>query len=275
LKQQVIAPDCSGGTHPALRQLAKWLTIYFAEHEGEAHRWLSHAAQSCDRDVPQDEVERLLVWAEGLFLEDGVATAKGAEANAQHSRAQPPNLEEIYQIAKYGPNLAEYRESSPQRLYDSAQRQTARVLRDWARYCHERDPLICFGADDRFYTRPFSAVRNLLYIHAQIVPSPMRAQRAVTQSGTLSEHTKAGTGKRAFLVLEFDFSKITPKGKPTVFAPLLERCEAQEITALDIQSALLSHLANERPLFMTVFSGSKSLQGWFPCRGEDESKLLA
>ena len=26
---------------------------------------------------------------------------------------------------------------------------------------------------------------------------------------------------------------------------------------------------------MIVFSGGKSLQGWFPCRSEDEEKLLA
>jgi hypothetical protein len=271
LRDQVASPDCSGGTHPALRQLAKWLTIYFAQHPGEAHRWLSHAAQSCDRDVPQDEVDRLLIWAQSLFGE-GHATASEGTQSAQLSRTQP-DLEEIYQIAKWGPNLSEYRASSPQRLYDSPQRQTVAVLHDWARYCNENDPLICFGADDRFWTRPLSAVKNFLYVHAQIVPSPMRAQRAPTQSGTLSEHSKAGTGHRAFLVLEFDFSKKTPKGKPTVWGPLLERCEAQGIAALDIQTALLAHLTGERPLWMTVFSGGKSLQGWFPCRGEDEEKL--
>jgi len=117
-------------------------------------------------------------------------------------------------------------------------------------------------------------VKNVLHVHAQIVPSPMRATRALTQAGTLSEHSKAGTGDRAFLVLEFDFTETTPKGKPTVWAPLLERCEGEGITALDIQAALLAYLATERPLWMTVFSGSKSLQGWFPCRGEDEEKLL-
>jgi hypothetical protein len=185
------------------------------------------------------------------------------------------DLEEIHAIARHGPTLAQYRVSSPQRLYDNPQRQTAAVLQDWSRYCGEDDPLVCFGADDRFWTRPLNAVKNLLYVHAQIVPSPMRAMRALTQAGTLSEHSKAGTGDRAFLVLEFDFSKATPKGKPTVWGPLLEQCEAEGITALDIQAALLAYLERERPLWMTVFSGGKSLQGWFPCRGEDEEKLHA
>src|SRR6516164_7425827 len=64
LRAQVVSPDCSNGTHPRLRWLAKWLTIYFAEHSGEAHHWLCYAAQSCDRNVPQDEIDRLLSWAQ-------------------------------------------------------------------------------------------------------------------------------------------------------------------------------------------------------------------
>jgi hypothetical protein len=273
LRDQVMAPDCSQGTHPRLRWLAQWLTIYFAQHPGEAHRWLSHAAQSCDRDVSSGEVDRLLIWAEGLFAEGGM---NGQSAHRDNASTRPQlDLDKIYTIACSGPKLAEYRASSPQRLYDAPQRQTAVVLRDWSRYCGEPDPLVCFGADDRFWTRPLSAVSRLLHIHAQIVPSPMRATKALTQSGILSEHTKAGTGNRAFLVVEFDFIKTTPKGKPTVWVPLLDRCEAEGITARDIQVALLAHLATERPLWMTVFSGGKSLQGWFPCRGEDDERLHA
>jgi hypothetical protein len=271
LREQVKNPDCVDGTHSRLRYLAKWLTIYFSEYPGEARRWLLRAAQYCDRDVPGDEIDRLLSWADGLFGQ-GHATSEGTPRRARLSRTHP-DPEEIYAIAKWGPNLLEYRASSPQRLYDIPQRQTVAVLRDWSRYCGENDPLVCFGADDRFWTRPFSAVKNFLHVHAQIVPSPMRAMRALTQSGTLSEHSKAGTGERAFLVLEFDFSKATSKGKPTIWAPLLVRCEAEGITVLDIQAALLAYLASERPLWMTVFSGGKSLQGWFPCRGEDEEKL--
>jgi hypothetical protein len=76
-----------------------------------------------------------------------------------------------------------------------------------------------------------------------------------------------------FLVTEFDFAKLTPKGKPTIWVPLLERTEAVGVTVLDIQAAVLAYLATTRPLWMTVFSGSKSLQGWFPCRGESEEEL--
>jgi hypothetical protein len=271
LRKAVTSPDCSAGTHPALRQLAKWLTIYFADDPASAERWLSHAARVCDRDVPADELDRLLIWAAGLFGHGATCEKTPSLINSQPSAKV--DLEEIYSLAADGPRLSEYRASSPVQLCGS--RKTDQVLELWARYCGEVDPWICFGADDRFWTRRLAQVRDILYVHAQIVPSPMRAQYGITQAGYPSEHAKDGTGERMFLVCEFDFAKLTPRGKPTVCAPLLDRCEQAGITALDIQAALLTHLALERPLWMTVFSGSKSLQGWFPCRGEDEEKLHA
>ena len=78
-----------------------------------------------------------------------------------------------------------------------------------------------------------------------------------------------------FLVIEFDFAKTTPKGKPTIWAPLLERTEALGMSVLDLNAALIAKLATERPLWMVVFSGSKSLQAWSPCRGEPEENLHA
>jgi hypothetical protein len=273
LAEQVESPDCSDGTHPRLRVLAKWLTIYFAEHEGAAERWLSYAAARCDRQVPSGEIDRLLIWAQGLFGQhDGDNVTIKPERGNTATRPQV-DLEELYSIAVAGPGLEEYRQSSPVQLRSS--RKTDLVLDAWAAYAGQRDPLICFGADDRFWTRPHSAVRGILHVHAQIVPSPMRAITGLTQSGYLSEHSKDGTGERTFLVSEFDLAKLTPKGKPTIWGPLLERCEAAGKSALDIQAALLTHLAKERPLWMTVFSGGKSLQGWFPCRGEPETQLHA
>jgi hypothetical protein len=54
---------------------------------------------------------------------------------------------------------------------------------------------------------------------------------------------------------------------------LLDRCQAAGITVLDMNAALIAHLALERPVWMTVFSGGKSLQLWTPCRGEPEESL--
>ena len=101
----------------------------------------------------------------------------------------------------------------------------------------------------------------------------MRAQQGLTAMGKLSEHSLDGTGERTFLVAEFDFARLTPKGKPSIWAPLLDRCEAAGITILDLNAALIAHLTLERPVWMTVYSGGKSLQMWTPCRGEPEEGL--
>ena len=65
--QMVFEPDCSSGTHPTLRQIAKWLRFYMPpeENPGLAFEWLKEAAEKCDR-VPDDaELKRLLSWAGG------------------------------------------------------------------------------------------------------------------------------------------------------------------------------------------------------------------
>jgi len=82
LREQVAEPDCSEGTHPRLRWLAKWLVVYFREHEDTAQRWLKHAATLCDRDVPEGEIDRLLFWAEGLFGKHGRALGTSHSTSA-------------------------------------------------------------------------------------------------------------------------------------------------------------------------------------------------
>jgi hypothetical protein len=273
LREQVECPDCSNGTHPRLRMLAKWLTIYFAEHEGAAARWLSYAAERCERSVPPGEVDRLLLWAYARFsgpaptAEERVVSGQGTSGGVP----TPADLNAIYKLAKTGPNLEQYRQSSSEK--PAHRRNTDRILRAWARYAGIDDPLVCFGSRDCFWTRPLSAVRDILRAHEQIVPSPMCKPVGLTMDGHWSEHSKAACGPRMFLVTEFDFSKTTPRGKPTIWVPLIERCEALGLSMLDVQASLLWQLGRERPLWMTVFSGSKSLQGWFPCRGEDETAL--
>jgi hypothetical protein len=274
LRAQVESPDCSNGTHPRLLWLAKWLVICFAEHPGGAKRWLKHAAALCDREVPAGEINRLLVWAESLFGPNSLHTKNGSQRNMAGTRPQI-DLDNIYCTAVHScrGGRRELRERSPLRLYDSVERQTDQVLDAWGRYAGIADPLCCFGADDQFWTQPHSAVRGILHVHAQIVPSPMRTQWGMTQGGYWSQHTKDATGERMFLVTEFDFTRTTPKGKPTIWAPLLDKIEGRGMTVLDLNAALIDALAIYRPLWMVVFSGGKSLQGWFPCRGEPEEKV--
>ena len=149
LRDQVESPDCSDGTHVRLRMLAKWLTIIFAEHEGEAGRWLCHAAERCDRDVDDSEVDRLLAWAEARFGDVRTdvrtfSTKKTTSSTSKAGTAQPqtatPDLDEIFSIAEHGPRLTEFRASSPAKL-PSEQRHTEDVLLQWADYAGEFRPV--------------------------------------------------------------------------------------------------------------------------------------
>jgi hypothetical protein len=276
LKEQVENPDCTGGTHPRLRYLAKWLVVYLREHEGAAERWLRYAAARCDRTIDDGEVARLLAWAEARFGGNGTDdTAKRVPSGLANSNPHPPERDhdEIFSIAERGPRLVEYRESSPVRLSGTPKRDTERVLRAWADYAREPDPWVCFGAADRFWTRRLSDCGSVLSWHEQIVPTPMTGQNGLTADGHRSEHALSAVGDRMFLVVEFDFTRLTSNGKPTSWGPLLDRCEAAGITVLDLNAALISHLSHQRRLWMIVFSGNKSLQAWFPCRGEPEASL--
>jgi hypothetical protein len=80
--------------------------------------------------------------------------------------------------------------------------------------------------------------QHVLSTHEQIVPSPPKTQRGFTATGKWSEHSLAAMGERTFLVVEFDFAPLTPMGKPTIWAPLLDRCQAAGITVACLDDRL-------------------------------------
>lgn len=102
------------------------------------------------------------------------------------------------------------------------------------------DPLLCIGATAyAFETRPKSQWTGFLGAMPYIVPNPMSAQWGTTIEGRRSMHTLANTGPRTYLVVEFDSG------------------------TLDEHAAMLRYLSNLRPLILAVYSGGKSLHGWF------------
>jgi hypothetical protein len=112
------------------------------------------------------------------------------------------------------------------------------------------NPWVCVGLSKiDFKTRRREELRGELSALALIVPSPMTARAGRTQDGKESEHTLQNTSARRFLVVEFDSGKT------------------------DEHAALLLHLAERAPLALAVFSGSKSLHGWFHCAGVAEEKV--
>ena len=202
LERKVLEPDCTIGTHTALRQVAKWLVFYMppAKNPGLAAKWLKESAARCDRVPDDSELKRLLSWALGI---------QGQSDEEDYQQRDPVKIDQdfIFDLVIQGPRRSEYRELSPINLYDTADRQTEDVLDAWAHYAGIADPWVCYGADDAFETKRFSDMRERASIFAQVVPSPMKEQWGRTQDdGHLSKHTLDATAPRLFLVTEFDFS---------------------------------------------------------------------
>ena len=82
-----------------------------------------------------------------------------------------------------------------------------------------------------------------------IVPSPMSKEKGVNQKGKPSDRCIDNTGRRTYLIAEFDQG------------------------THDEQSALILHLATLAPLAIVVDSGGKSLHSWFHCANQNEEQI--
>ncbi len=98
----------------------------------------------------------------------------------------------------------------------------------------------------------------------------MTARCGLTQRGQFSEHALDNTGPRRFLIIEFDFDAKRSTEEPRLIATR----ERQGCDLRDLCAALLMHLGEKAPLALAVYSGVKSLHGWFCCAGVPESKAL-
>jgi hypothetical protein len=82
-----------------------------------------------------------------------------------------------------------------------------------------------------------------------INPSPMSKPFGVTLEGRQSAHCLDNTGPKVYQVIEFDFG------------PAHEH------------AAILYHLGTKLPLILMVYSGGKSMHGWFNVRTTPDSIL--
>jgi len=147
--------------------------------------------------------------------------------------------------ASGGSGLVDLWEISPHRFEDNAS------------HCEEvidalfpDNPLLCAGcSNSNFATRSRDEWRGKLTSLQFIVPNPMTARFGRTQDGKRSAHTLETTGQRRFLVIE------------------------QDSGSIDDQAAILLHLAAHAPLTIAVYSGVKSIHGWFFAEGQPEEKL--
>jgi hypothetical protein len=271
LRKAVEQPDCSGcgGSHGRLRSLARSLVHHISpeRHPGLALHWLKTAAQRCDRVPPDDELARMIPWA--IARDDSAQSESGS-----HNQSPTAiDIDALYEIIVRGPTRDELREMSHERCADTKDRQTARILDDWANYAGNPNPWICHGSASVFYTRRLSKMRAWAHSHQQIVPSPMRRQYGTTIDGHLSEHSLEGTGPRCILVVEFDFALVNDHRNPTRWAPLINACADASRSVLDMNAALIAHLMATASIWMIIYSGGKSLQAWRPCKDIDEQSL--
>ncbi|KAB2912482.1 MAG: hypothetical protein F9K30_20695 [Dechloromonas sp.] len=86
------------------------------------------------------------------------------------------------------------------------------------------------------------AFRGREHAHQFIVPNPMSASTGLTSEGRVSRRCLANTGPLTYQVVEFDQG------------------------ALEEQAKIHLHLAGMAKLRLVVFSGNKSLHGWYDVR---------
>jgi hypothetical protein len=181
-------------------------------------------------------------------------------------RSVETNFHLVEAVAGAGNGLVDLWEASPIRL-DSNVPRTDEIID----VLFPRNPLLCCGWNrHRFDTRPrnrWYKLHNLQFI----VPNPMTAPRGPTQGRKLSAHALSNTGARRFLIVEFDFAASNSAEQ----ARLLGRLATEGRDVRDLCAALLLHLAEKAPLTLAVYSGGKSLHGWFYSAGVPEEKVWA
>jgi hypothetical protein len=176
-----------------------------------------------------------------------------------------PNFELVEAVAHTGNGLVDLWEASPIRL-DSNEPKTEEIID----ILFPGSPLLCCGwtshhFDTRARTRWYQ-LQDLQFI----VPNPMAAPRGLTRGRKLSAHALSNTGPRRFLIVEFDFDPSSSAEE----ARLLVRLGTEGRDVRDLCAALLLHLAEKAPLALAVYSGGKSLHGWFCCAGVADETIL-
>ena len=233
-------PSAGQGVNNWLFRVAR--VLHHARSTNEIADLLRAETANCGRTVTETEINRAINNSRSCAWIPG-------EQNPEHvtrAHAWPKLNQKLYaQISTNGPALPDLFEASPYSLDEVGTEAVIDCL-------FPRDALLCCGrTKSDFRTLPRETWRGKLAAMQFLVPSPMSSKWGVTQEGNRSQHALANTGSRRFLVVEAD------KG------------------SLDQQAAVIFHLGVRAPLALVIFSGSKSLHGWFYCAGESEARLEA
>jgi hypothetical protein len=196
-------------------------------------------AATAGEPVKHDEIERAVARSKAT------AWTPGQPSRPATPTWPPVNVEQRQAIIRDGGHLVDLWDNSPVRLEDN--KAHTETLID---AIFPGNPLLCCGKNNsEFDTCSREEWRGKLAAQQLIVPSPMTARIGLTQEGKQSAHALSITGRRRYLVIEFDHGDV------------------------DEHAALLLYLAARAPLAIVVHSGNKSLHGWFYCAGQAEERL--
>jgi hypothetical protein len=170
----------------------------------------------------------------------------------------------IESVTHTGNGLVDLWEASPVRL-DSNKPNTDQIIDA----LFPGNPLLCCGWTRYYFDTRTRAQWYKLQQLQFIVPSRMAKRRGMTQQCNSSAHALSNTGARRFLIVEFDFESANSVQE----SRLLGRLANERRDVRDLCAALLLHLAEKAPLALAVYSGGKSLHGWFYCEGVSQEKL--
>lgn len=237
------SPVTGNGVHTWLLRFSMKLHNHLTPEE--IFSVLHQAVRNCGRRVPDQEIinaietgARFVGKPIAAIGDNGVARASCVSINSRWPDQNPVLIRKV--LAQEG-TLSQLAGASS----DTHEVDTEGVID----LLFPPDALLCCGTSAwRFDTKPRAEWRGHLDKQQFIVPSPMSARHGQKKDGTgLSAHTLNNTGPRRFLVVEFDQG------------------------SLDHQAALHLHLLRQAPLVMAVYSGRKSLHGWYYCQNVEET----
>lgn len=188
-----------------------------------------------DRQVPDREITGAITYAR-------------ARLNGEATGQTWPKFEQAYRaevVSRFKVSLQDLVARS-EKLSRDPWHYLSRLYRD--------NDFICLGQTAyEFGTqrRDLWAGPMVHYEYEYISPNPMKFEWGFTKSKEPSMHCLDNCGPKVFQVVEFDFGGAVE------------------------HAALLRWLATKIPLVLIVFSGGKSLHGWFNVKGRTEADVLA
>jgi len=195
--------------------------------------------------------------------------AVGAQGVLQPSAGikwPPVDWNALSWLAVNGPGICDVWQCSPLRWEDDAAHSEEIIDAMFP-----GNPWLCTAIDNySFATRRRECWRGRLSRRSLIVPSPMTAPWGRTKEGEPSQHSlEAVAPRRTYLVIEHDFDAARPDQLDV--GQWLR--DGREI--VDVCSAVHNHLASILPLVCVVWSGNKSLHGYYLVAGRPEPEQLA